>query len=153
MYDNLTDLAMDSDAIVKVHVVTPGVVIQDPSANAPLTVTPLLVVATFKGAASGSTVHVVERGGVLNGLEYVDATVPPYEMGKTYYLFLRATQPGEGLDGMYTLTGGPQGRFPMQSGLVYSMDHETEANSWLPIKLDGLSEAAFQARFLEEVGA
>ena len=43
-------------------------------------------------------------------------------------------------------TGGPQGLFRVQGGNVYSLDNTyPQADSWLPVKADGIPLAQFEA--------
>lgn len=74
---------------------------------------------------------------------------PTLSVGQSYVLFLAfrvCTNELADLFNASVTTGGPQGLFSVQGGNVYSLDNTyPQADSWLPVKADGIPLAQFEA--------
>ena len=77
----------------------------------------------YKGI-SGMTIFIVQEGGSWNGINYISVDDPVLEVGEEVILFLRHIE-----EDRYVILGGPQGRFIVEDGNVYSLGEiKTEAN-------------------------
>ena len=111
-YGTLGDLAQAADLIVKGKVV--GIARSYVDQGIPFTNFDVEVDPVLKGLAN-STIQVKQTGTLISpGYEISDD--PVLVPGKTYFLFL-----SKGISGVYWILGGPQGRFEVLDGRVYSV--------------------------------
>jgi len=72
--------------------------------------------AILSGDTEGETVQVHRTGGLINNKLYLQEEDPLPIIGDRCILFLHEFEPGN-----YFVVGGPQGRFPIMNGRIYSL--------------------------------
>jgi hypothetical protein len=141
-YPTMKDLKNASDVIIEGKVV--GIASSNNSGAIPTTDFSVYVNGTVKGNVSvGSTILVRQVGAILSGNRTIsDQDDPMMSIGSNLILFLE--YPRQTLNGPiqtgspFFITGGPQGRFVVKSGLVYSLDTINQADSWIHVKANGI---------------
>ncbi len=141
-YPTLSALKNASDVII-VGKVT-AIASNNTGATPPTTDFSIYVNETIKGnVSSGSTVLVRQVGEILPSNRTIeDQDDPMMIVGSNLVLFLE--YPRQTLNGPIMIgaplfiTGGPQGRFLLRSGLVYSLDSISSADSWIHVKVNGM---------------
>jgi hypothetical protein len=101
----------------------------------------LEVQLVVKGSLKVSDVITIHQtGGAVDGETMIVRDDPPLCVGDTLILFLHEYEPGK-----YYIEAGPQGRFVIQNGLVYSLGEVYEPAEAMtrPFKTYGQSETQF----------
>jgi|GEM_PF-3810370 len=107
----------------------------------------------FGGTANGTTMTPVGYPTLSVGGAYIfflsagiDSAIAVPNLTPSYWQYLPST-PGTTFEGGPMVTiGGPQGLFNIRDGKVYSLDNTyPQADSWLPVKVDGLPLSAFES--------
>jgi len=122
----------------------------------------------------GSLAEAAWFGGTANGTTMTPVGYPTLNVGGTYIFFLTAVDTGIAVPDLtpsyweylpsnpdaayegsvFVTTGGAQGLFNIRDGKVYSLDNMfPQADSWLPVKVDGLPLSAFESEILNNVTA
>jgi hypothetical protein len=86
------------------------------------------------------TITVHQTGGTVGGETMTVWDDPPLRVGDALVLFLHEYEPGK-----YYIEAGPQGRFTIQDGLVYSLGeiHEAAEAMTPPFRTCGQGESQF----------
>lgn len=144
LYQNIEELTGSSDLVVK------GTIVDSISYEYKLsepTFTPLLLTnytfkieQVIKGDLDRDLITIKMTGGTLNGRTVVFRGDPLMKKGDTVILFLRKYTPDN-----YYILGGPQGRFVIQKGKVYSLGEVDKSAEALTshLKTGGISVNQF----------
>ncbi|MBN1682042.1 hypothetical protein JW865_00630 [Candidatus Bathyarchaeota archaeon] len=142
-YLSVSDLYSNSDLVARCKVLsmeTHKIKLADQSGGTvPLTYVTVEVVNMINGSSKISTIIVNQYGGEVDGkLESVLGD-PLMKTGDDFVLFLKESKSGN-----YWPVGGPQGRFPIVGGKVYSLA-DIDSTSTVPaeLKTGGVDYAAF----------
>jgi hypothetical protein len=116
--------------------------------------------AWFGGTANGTTMTPVgyptlSVGGIyIFFLTDVDTGIAIPNLTPSYWEYLPSNADAAYEGSVFVTTGGAQGLFSIRDGKVYSLDSMyPQADSWLPIKVDGLPLSAFESEILNNVTA
>jgi len=97
----------------------------------------------MKGLSAGTTVTVVQTGGVFGPSKQEVTDDPLMNVGDRAVLFLHLDPEGN----VYGVLGGPQGRLQVENGLVYSLNAlYPDRNIDLAWTIAGISESSFIAQ-------
>jgi hypothetical protein len=101
----------------------------------------VIIEVALKGSINSTTITIVQTGGTLDGKTYVVHDDPLLTEGQRIIVFLRKAIPGPDFAGpvkeRYTILGGPQGRFLIIDGLVYSVGDIHQAARSLTLIIQG----------------
>jgi len=78
----------------------------------------VLVRTAMHGAIAGSVISIVQTGGVLGASRQEARDDPLMSVGNVAVMFLHLNKQ----TGSYAILSGPEGRFPVTNGLVYSLN-------------------------------
>lgn len=131
-YPNFKDLAGNSTHIVIGQVM--GIKAAYDKEDIPFTDYNLEINAVVKGNVNPGDMIVIRQTGAEGSDEIVELDDDPLlKQGETFVGFLRYSQD----HGVYPIVGGPQGRYEVENGLVYSLDKYDPDADYLPNKADG----------------
>jgi hypothetical protein len=134
-YSSLADLRRDSTLIARGTIVAVGGF--DSSQNVTQFVFRITRVIVGNLSAGSTDITVLQHNG---GLVYD----PPMQVGDELILFMRKSARLD-MSGAYVVVGGPQGRFIIRSGKVYSVgDLYPEARN-TTLSIQGMDESSFMA--------
>lgn len=123
----------------------------------PFTLHTVRVEGVIKGTPPGDrTITVLQTGGQRDdGTKFEVASDPLVEQGDTLILFLKPYQGGFAdklEERVFVPLGGPQGRFHLRNGRVYSVGelHSRAETVTRHLKTNGIGEKQFLAKFKSE---
>lgn len=146
-YADVADLARNSDLIALVSIQEPEKDGSYKISSIRMTQFPAAVVERYYGEEE-QEIKIVMTGGIDESEKkiYEIADDPLMKAEEEYLIFARKNE-----DGTYTILGGPQGRFVLEDGKVYSLNVANEqvkkADPNASFRVDGVEKADF----LEEI--
>lgn len=152
-YSSLTNLSQSADLIVYGTITNHTKTNTDPVTGITQSYFTFRIITVIKPAGSSlASINITQTGGTSkNGTLYQITDDPLMNQGNTLVLFLMKGTPPS----LYHIAGGPQGRFVVESGKVYSLDvlFPNQVNEQLPASINGQSVADFLHTITTDLGA
>jgi hypothetical protein len=139
-YGSISEMLNKSDVVAVVHIISGNASMGGRYCQFIFTTYEAEVVSPIKGTYKGSILRILQTGGTIGNVVQEVMDDPMMILNQTYIVFLTYNQDSN----TYSTLSGPEGRFVVSNGLVYSLNVlYPERVTTLPWKVSGVPLSEF----------